>query len=94
MTRVLLLALIVGLLAGALGGCPQSDEDKRASGARATAMGQAARTKPFVASAPREPFHASDCKWAKKIREENVMGFDTREAAMAGRHWPCKVCRP
>lgn len=61
---------------------------------RASAIGAPAREKPFVASVLREPFHRADCKWAAKIHEGNLVGYDTREDAIADGHRPCKVCKP
>lgn len=85
---VLVLALLLPLA------CDESDEQKRAAGSAAVARGATARTKPFVASVQREPFHKSSCKWAAKIHDSNLVGYDTRKAAMAGGHRPCKICKP
>jgi len=60
----------------------------------ATAVGAAARSSSFQASIMREPFHRSTCRWAKKISTENLVGYDTREQAVADGHRPCKVCKP
>jgi len=60
----------------------------------ASAVGAPAREKPYVASVMREPFHNADCKWAAKISEGNLVGYDTREDAIADGHRPCKVCKP
>ncbi len=85
-TKVLCIILFVMLLSLPLIlGC--SDDGPAASG-------KAARDKPYVASVLREPFHDSDCKWAKKINTENLVGYDTREEAIADGHRACKVCRP
>jgi len=61
---------------------------------QATAEGEEARAKPYVASVLRDPFHNSSCKWAQKIHTSNLVGYDTREQAIADGHRPCKVCRP
>lgn len=54
----------------------------------------AAASGPYVASKLREPFHYTLCKWAKKIDPENTVYYQTREAAIADGHRPCKVCKP
>ena len=59
-----------------------------------SAAGDAARSKPYVASVRRDPFHKSSCRWAKKIRAENLVGYDTRQQAVEDDHRPCKVCQP
>ena len=53
-----------------------------------------AASSPYVASKLREPFHYTSCKWAKKIDPENIVYYQTREAAIADGHRPCKVCKP
>jgi len=58
------------------------------------AEGVSARTKPYLASVNREPFHRPTCKWAKKIHDRNLIGYMTPEDAIADNHRPCQVCRP
>lgn len=53
-----------------------------------------AASSPYVASKLREPFHYTSCKWAKKIDPENIVYYQTREAAFADGHRPCKFCKP
>ncbi len=48
----------------------------------------------YVASKKSEVFHRSDCKWAKKISSNNLMGFKSREQALNSGRRPCKVCKP
>ena len=48
----------------------------------------------YVASRVRLPFHRPECKWAAKISPKNLEVFETREAAIAAGHRPCKVCEP
>lgn len=86
----LVAVVLLSLFVLCLGACSKdSDEPSRAS-----AIGAPAREKPFVASVLREPFHRADCKWAAKIHEGNLVGYDTREDAIADGHRPCKVCKP
>ncbi|RJQ54073.1 MAG: hypothetical protein C4521_04260 [Actinobacteria bacterium] len=49
---------------------------------------------PYVASKKRDPFHSSDCRWAKETSASNLQRFRTREQAIAAGHRPCKVCDP
>jgi len=88
--RLVLLALVLGLLLG----CSESASDKRSAAPQASARGADARSKPYVASVLREPFHKSTCRWAKKIHTENLVGYDSREDAVADKHRSCKVCKP
>lgn len=74
--------------------CSKSDADKRTDAKNAAVTGEPARSKPFVASVLREPFHRSTCKWAKKIHTENLVGYDSGEDAIADGHRPCEVCKP
>ena len=71
-----------------------SGGDDAVPGDHATARGAEAREKPFVASARREVFHRADCRWAKRISEGNLLGYDRREDAIADGYRPCAVCRP
>lgn len=90
--RVTLVALaLAGML---LAGCQKDEAAKRSEATHAAVRGEDARTKPFVASVLREPFHKRTCKWAAKIAETNLVGYDSREDAIADGHRPCKVCKP
>ena len=93
------LALAIGLAAMIGPGCSRQDR----SASRATARGEAARTKPFVGSirpdapgrAPREKiYHRSDCRWAGRISDSNLVGWDSLADAEADGFRPCKICRP
>lgn len=48
----------------------------------------------FVASKNKGAFHLSTCKWVQKIAPNNVVYYETRDAAIAAGHKPCKVCKP
>jgi len=48
----------------------------------------------YVASKLAGPFHLPGCQSAQRISGANLQTFDTREAAVAAGHEPCKVCRP
>lgn len=87
---ILAVALVLGPI---LGGC-SSKQEARQSAPKASAMGEAGRSEPFVASILRDPFHRPTCKWAKKIHTGNLAGYASREDAIADGHRACKVCRP
>ncbi len=48
----------------------------------------------YVASVNSKVFHKPNCKWAKKIKEKNLVGFKSREDAVNSGKRPCKVCKP
>jgi hypothetical protein len=48
----------------------------------------------YVASVNSEVFHQPNCKWAKKISPQNLVGFKTREEAIKSGRKPCRVCKP
>jgi len=50
----------------------------------------------YVASkrSERFVFHRPDCQWAARIKKENQVRFDTREAALDSGYSPCRSCKP
>ena len=48
----------------------------------------------YVASANSGVFHQPDCRYAKKISERNLTGFNSRADAINSGRRPCKVCKP
>jgi hypothetical protein len=48
----------------------------------------------YVASRAAGPFHLPTCVSAQRISPNNLETFETREAAIAAGHTPCKVCNP
>ncbi|MBA7712052.1 Cardiolipin synthase [subsurface metagenome] len=48
----------------------------------------------YVGSINSDIFHYPNCKWAKKIKEENNIWFESRKEALDNRYTPCKVCTP
>ena len=48
----------------------------------------------YIASVNSEVFHDPNCRWAKKIKPHNLVGFKTREDAIKSGRRPCKVCKP
>jgi len=53
-----------------------------------------ALTAEFWASKNSNKYHYSDCKWAQKIKPENLVKFKTPEEAQKAGYVPCKVCKP
>lgn len=41
-----------------------------------------------------DKYHYPDCKWALKIKSENLVTFKSAKEALAAGYVPCKVCRP
>ena len=39
-------------------------------------------------------FHRPECEWAKKIKRENLIRFETREEALDSGYSPCRACKP
>lgn len=48
----------------------------------------------FWASKNSNKYHYPDCKWAQKIKSENLVKFKTPEDANKAGYIPCKVCKP
>lgn len=48
----------------------------------------------FWASKKSNKYHYPHCKWAQKIKPENLIKFRTPEEALRAGYIPCKVCRP
>ena len=48
----------------------------------------------YVASAERNIFHKPSCRWVKKISEQNLIGFTSRDDAIKSEKRPCKTCQP
>lgn len=48
----------------------------------------------YVGSKKSDKFHKLDCKWAKKIKFNNTIYFQSRKDALQQGYDPCKVCHP
>lgn len=48
----------------------------------------------YVASKNSRVFHRPDCSSAKRIKHENLVGYDTRTAAVKAGKRPCRRCKP
>ena len=48
----------------------------------------------YVASKNSQVFHTSNCRSAKRISPENMVGYSSREEAVNAGKNPCKICKP
>ena len=48
----------------------------------------------YVGSAKSNKYHYPDCRWAQKIKSENLVAFKSAKEALAVGYVPCKVCKP
>ncbi|MGD0077472.1 MAG: Ada metal-binding domain-containing protein [Sedimentisphaerales bacterium] len=48
----------------------------------------------YVASKNSKVFHKADCQFAKRIKPENLVSYDTRDEAIKAGKNPCKTCNP
>ncbi len=48
----------------------------------------------FVASKNSDVFHRPDCSSAKRIKPANLVGYNSRQEAIAAGKRPCKLCKP
>ncbi|MCX5639074.1 MAG: hypothetical protein NTX52_15470 [Planctomycetota bacterium] len=48
----------------------------------------------YVASKNSQVFHTPNCRSAKRISPENMVGYSSREEAVNAGKNPCKICKP
>lgn len=48
----------------------------------------------YVGSKKSSKYHYPTCKWAQKIKPENLITFKSAKDAQAAGYVPCKVCKP
>jgi len=48
----------------------------------------------YVASKNSDVFHTPNCRSAKRISPENIIGYNSRDDAINAGKRPCKVCKP
>ena len=53
-----------------------------------------AETKRFLANRNSDVYHMPHCKWTRKIKLENRVGFATIADAESQRYLPCRTCKP
>jgi len=61
--------------------------------AKRTNINQPIHTR-FVASKNSKVFHKPQCKWAQKIKPENLVIYNSRNEAVNAGKRPCKYCKP
>lgn len=48
----------------------------------------------YVASKNSKVFHRPHCSWARRIKPENITGYNSRDEAIKAGRRPCKRCKP
>lgn len=48
----------------------------------------------YVGSVKSNKYHYPMCKWAQKIKPENLVTFKSAKEALEAGYIPCKVCKP
>ncbi|HSP86901.1 MAG TPA: Ada metal-binding domain-containing protein [Ignavibacteriaceae bacterium] len=48
----------------------------------------------FVGSIKSDKYHYTWCRWAQKIKESNLVTFDSVKEATDAGYIACKVCKP
>ena len=48
----------------------------------------------YVASKNSKVFHKPECRWAKRIKPANLVGYNSREEVIEAGKRPCKMCKP
>jgi len=48
----------------------------------------------YVASKNSKIFHKPGCRWAKRIKPENLVGYNSKDEAIKAGKRPCKWCKP
>jgi hypothetical protein len=48
----------------------------------------------YVGSSKSNKYHYPTCRWAQKIKPENLVTFKTAKEAMEAGYVPCAVCKP
>ena len=89
LTAAILLAAMVWALAPGCSGSPKQETKSKAA-----VMGPEALSKPFVASMLHGYFHKPSCWQVGALSKASLLGYDTREDAMADSYRPCTKCRP
>ena len=57
-------------------------------------VGMSQQAGEYVGSKRSHKYHYVWCKWAKKIKSENLIIFHSAKEAQAAGYVPCKVCKP
>jgi len=73
---------------------PQSPEASNDSSLVRASTGLQEEDLQFVGSVTSKKYHRPDCRYAQKIKPENLIRFESVEDAKAQGYLPCKVCSP
>ena len=88
----LLASLLLGHNSGQAPSMPEPSGDPAVvSGPR---KGRQAPSSYYVANSNSDVVHRSDCMWAKRIKKENMIVFDSVSEAMYEKYTPCCLCDP
>ena len=72
----------------------QTEQEETQTGdSDCTSLGCDESTK-YVGSKESDKYHYCDCRWAKKILEENLICFKSKEEAISKGYVACGVCKP
>jgi len=52
------------------------------------------QTQHIVGSKNSDKYHYPSCKWAKKIKHDNLVTFSSAEKAKSAGYKPCQTCNP
>jgi len=66
-----------------------SPQQQAKPGAKPAAVGYS-----YVASKNSKVFHKPGCRWAKNIKPENLVGYNSKDEATKAGKRPCKLCKP
>ena len=73
---------------------PDSRDAPQAKDAAITAAKTAPAEYKYIASKNSQVFHTLNCRSAKRISADNLVGYNTREEAINAGKRPCKLCTP
>ena len=48
----------------------------------------------YLGSKKSDKYHYTSCRWAQKIKPENIRVFASASEAVLAGYVPCKVCKP
>ena len=48
----------------------------------------------YVGSVKSDKYHYPNCRWAQKIKPENLVTFTSAKEALEAGYVPCRVCKP
>ncbi|OPX94298.1 MAG: hypothetical protein A4E53_00092 [Pelotomaculum sp. PtaB.Bin104] len=85
MRKRLLVALVVVSFVLLLVSCTQQPK---------TTVPATTQTQQFVGSVNSDKYHYPSCRWADKIKSDNLITFSSVSEAKKAGYSPCQTCRP